>query len=220
MTTSYVPINSALFAAVFSGALGGIGAGLRTPTDTNSASATNVALVAVAGAFAQEFDTVWNSATPLDSATLHSAESLALGYFSGSAQPSLTSGPTSFPKIIPALIALLTAGQAYYTQPANGAAVAVADADATLTYAQGALRTVAARTATRTYRLSDANVPTGARITITVESNDAHTVEFLDDTGGFFLMTVPSNAQGTLIAQFDGTRWFAVGIGASAGVAP
>lgn len=59
----YTPINSQVYCAAFAGAYAGMTAGGKVPASTNTIDYD--AIAAVAGAFAESFDTNWNDATGL-----------------------------------------------------------------------------------------------------------------------------------------------------------
>lgn len=60
----YAPINSAVYVAAFTGALGGIAIGSGWITDPTPSDYSNVCIIA--GAYAQAVDIAWNNATPID----------------------------------------------------------------------------------------------------------------------------------------------------------
>jgi hypothetical protein len=78
---SYTVINSQMFTAAFAGALAGMGVSGRIITD--SVPDDYAGLVAVAGAFAQSFDTVWNSAAAVGTLEVSIAQEAAEGIWSG-----------------------------------------------------------------------------------------------------------------------------------------
>jgi hypothetical protein len=78
---SYTVINSQMFTAAFAGALAGMGVSGRIITD--SVPGDYAGLVAVAGAFAQSFDTVWNSAAAVGTLEVSIAQEAAEGIWSG-----------------------------------------------------------------------------------------------------------------------------------------
>lgn len=71
---SYTPINIPVYTAAFSGALSGMGASGRILTSADSSSYSNLAQIA--GAYAQEFDTLWNDATTANSFVLEAVQDL------------------------------------------------------------------------------------------------------------------------------------------------
>lgn len=109
---AYSPNNILMYIAVYSGALAGMGVSNRVPTDTNPASYAGLA--SLAGAFAQEFDTVWGSRTT-SLADISSAEEMAESTWQGrSPQPVAPfTNPTTYLEEVTALIAILTAQDDY-----------------------------------------------------------------------------------------------------------
>lgn len=89
---SYVPINVPAFVAAYSGAIAGMAVS-GWISDPSSADYTQV--TAIAGAFAQAFDTVWNSA-----AALNNLESAAIVSISTQEFANRGPGPQALPKFV------------------------------------------------------------------------------------------------------------------------
>lgn len=229
----YVPLNAHVFLAALTGAMAGLAGGTRTPTDATSTDDSNTA--AVAGAFAQSFDTAWGATEPnaVQEATIRT---ICEATWSGRGQPPNGQGitPSGYTPWCQGLIAEVQALSTWFstnvgTPPVgcncNGDPVALGDADQTITYAQGGFRTVATRSAARAYRLANTGVPKGAQIDIAVADQAAHTVSFFDDTSGAMLLTIANGNLGSLLAQaVDAggglTKWIMRQAGQSNGVAP
>ena len=112
---TYSPQNKTVFTAAYSGALGGIGAALKTPTDPVPTDPGVVSIADVAGAFAQSFDTVWGAVTPSELDVL-SIEEVSAAYFIGSAPPNAPpfNVPANWTAICEALVAIVKAGENYF----------------------------------------------------------------------------------------------------------
>ena len=110
---AYVPINLQMFCAAFSGALAGMGASDRVPTDNQVADYAGLA--SVAGAYAQSFDTEWGL-TPTTLLDLECAQELSEVAWQDRAPqavpPNLT--PANYTKLTQALIAMIKAAGAYF----------------------------------------------------------------------------------------------------------
>lgn len=110
--TTYVPQNTDMFLASFAGALAGMGASGRVPTDGNPADYTG--LTGTAGAFAQAFDQAWGI-NPANSLDVASAEELCEVAWQDRAplaiQPFLSS--SNYSQEAAALVAMIRAGDAY-----------------------------------------------------------------------------------------------------------
>lgn len=109
----YVPNNLAMFTAAFAGALAGMGASDRYPSETNPLDYAG--LTNVAGAFAQSFDTQW-AATPSSTLTVETAQQLCEVVWQEK-QP-LDVAPFNLPSnytgLTNALVAMINASTAYY----------------------------------------------------------------------------------------------------------
>lgn len=110
---TYDPNNVQVFTAAFSGALAGMGASNKTPVSTNSESDVNVGLANVAGAFAQEFDSLYSGATTtLAISTIQElCESVWQQRVPQFSPPFTT--PVTYEAICQALIAIVQAGIQY-----------------------------------------------------------------------------------------------------------
>lgn len=125
---SYTPVNSQIFFAAYSGALAGMVVSNRVPTDTNAASTANVGNAAVAGAFAQSFDTAWANAADANLLDVLATRHMCSMVWESRAPqalvtPSLT--PSSYTTLCNALIAIIGAATTYMSGqgiaiPANG----------------------------------------------------------------------------------------------------
>src|SRR5271166_1054660 len=107
----YTPNSPAIFVAAFSGALAGMGASDRVPTDTDAADYAGLANVA--GAFAESFDTaVGPIGMPVDTYITQSVEAVCEAVWEGrSPQPTATNlNPTTYAGLCQALIAIVQAG--------------------------------------------------------------------------------------------------------------
>ncbi|HEX6826576.1 MAG TPA: hypothetical protein VF077_09710 [Nitrospiraceae bacterium] len=83
---AYVPVNVDAYTNAYSGAIAGMAIS-GWIVDPDSADYANVA--AIAGAFAEAFDTVWNDATELDWLQIQSIQSVCQNQFTGHAPGSL-----------------------------------------------------------------------------------------------------------------------------------
>lgn len=112
---TYSPQNKTVFTAAYSGALGGIGAALKTPTDPMPTDPGVVSVADVAGAFAQSFDTVWGAVVPSELDVL-SIEEVSAAYFIGSAPPNAPpfNVPANWTGVCEALVAIVKAGENYF----------------------------------------------------------------------------------------------------------
>jgi len=106
----YTPNNLPLFLAAFGGALSGIGAGGRAPTDPNPLSSSSQLASAVASAFAQAFDTQWGASAPsqlaVDTTRIISAEAWT-------ERSATSTNPGDYTNWVRALIALVREGDTY-----------------------------------------------------------------------------------------------------------
>src|ERR1700690_2994846 len=83
---AYTPLNKTVFTAAYSGALAGIAAAEKSPTDPVPTDPAVVGSAAIAGAFAESFDTQWGSGAPSTLDVL-AIECAALGVFVGNTPP-------------------------------------------------------------------------------------------------------------------------------------
>lgn len=108
----YTPNNQTIYIAVFSAAMSGMAAAGRVNTDSNPAAYADPA--AVAGAFAQEFDTEWGArlTTDLD---LKMATQESYGLWEGRLGPADATAlnPATYLETVTALIAMIDAGGTY-----------------------------------------------------------------------------------------------------------
>src|SRR5271154_678404 len=112
---SYAPNNKTVYTAAFSGALAGIGASQKSPTDGSSTDPPVTGLANLAGSWAQEFDVLWgpNHANTLDVLAIESASE---GVFTGNCPPNVPpfTSPTNWTVTINAIIAMVKAGEGYF----------------------------------------------------------------------------------------------------------
>jgi hypothetical protein len=112
----YTPNNLFIFQAAFAGALAGMGASNRVPTDTIPTDPVNIGLTMVAGAFAQAYDTAWGSAVP-SSLDVESTEDVCQSAWWGRSPQAFISAnlsPANFTQLADALIAIVDAGDEYF----------------------------------------------------------------------------------------------------------
>lgn len=83
---SYTPVNQDMYLAAYAGALAGMGASQRVPTNTLEASYAGLAVIA--GAYAESFDASWNDAAQANTLEIDSAKALSEATWQ-------TRGPTS-----------------------------------------------------------------------------------------------------------------------------
>ncbi len=135
---TYTPDNLEAFIAVYSGALAGMGVSDRVPSNPNASHYSGLA--AVAGAYAQEFDTLWGvqATTDLD-IQLMTTVSEALWQSRSPVASGLFLVPATYATDCNALIAMLHASNTYFVAqgvspdlPASGGAI-VFDGPAALT---------------------------------------------------------------------------------------
>jgi len=113
---TYNPINDQVYFAAYSGALAGMAVSDRVPSDSSAANQANVA--AIAGAFAQSFDTEWNSATFITDIQNRCIEQSSQSVWqmrapqAGQVTPLV---PATYSATCRALIAIITAGGTYVT---------------------------------------------------------------------------------------------------------
>lgn len=108
---SYTPLNVDVFKAAFAGAAAGIGTAGRAPTITLATDPAVVNLVALAGAWAQAFDTAWG-ANPADGLQLTLIRQLSNDRWEGNYPSSLD--PASYASQVAPLIAIVTAAETYF----------------------------------------------------------------------------------------------------------
>jgi hypothetical protein len=111
----YTPINPGIFQAAYVGALAGMAASNRTPTDPLPADPVNTGVGTVAGAFAQSYDQAWGS-TPSTSLDVQSTGLVCQAAWWGRApQASVPANvnPATFTPLADALIAIVDAGDLY-----------------------------------------------------------------------------------------------------------
>ena len=110
----YTPINSQIFNAAYCGALAGMGASDRVPTNSNPASYTGLA--AVAGVYAQRFDVEWNNAAAPNALDVYSAQQLSESAWQQRAPivNAVTLTLSTYTELCAALVAMILAGKAYY----------------------------------------------------------------------------------------------------------
>lgn len=111
---AYVATNPTIFAAAYSGAFAGMLASGRVLSSSNAADYTGIA--AVAGAWAQQFDTTWASAANPGTAEVLDTYNQSYGVME-QRQPAVsnqTSTPSFWLSQVTAIIAAITAVLAYY----------------------------------------------------------------------------------------------------------
>lgn len=110
---SYTPQNVQAFTSSYSGALAGMSASNRFPKDPNASNYVDVAMIA--GAFAQELDTLRGSAVP-NVLELYLIESLTNQFWFSRAPLSsiLNFTPTTYAKQCAVVLGLVQAGIAYF----------------------------------------------------------------------------------------------------------
>ncbi len=85
--------------------------------------------------------------------------------------------------------------------------VALADATANITIAQGAWRNMAARAGNRVISIDATGAKNGNQLTVSVQDKGAFTVAFVDTASGATILTIPALTQGSALFQFNGTNW-------------
>lgn len=136
---AYVPNNTLIFTAAFAGALAGMGASDRVPTDSNPADYAGLATVA--GAFAQAFDTEW-AASPSNVLNIQATQELCEVAWQDrspganpdeNGNPSPFLNPATYTGLVKALIAIIRSGENYYAAqgivPPSGSGTPGAPAD-------------------------------------------------------------------------------------------
>jgi len=121
---SYTPINPYVYEAAYAGALAGMNASAYALQSNATTYAMNAA---IAGAWAQEFDTVWNSATTLNQLQFDAIRSLsetnwydrtpqALIYTDWASNGNTSAlTPATYLPTVTALIGVINAGSLYFT---------------------------------------------------------------------------------------------------------
>lgn len=111
---AYTPKNVGIFTAAFAGALAGMGASDRVPSEIVSTAYTG--LCQVAGAYAQQFDTTWafRATTGLDRDCVRQlSEAVWQDRSPQAVAPNLT--PSTYAGLVNALIAQVTAAETYFS---------------------------------------------------------------------------------------------------------
>lgn len=110
---AYTPNNDFLYCSVYASALAAITASWRVPTDSDAADYAEPA--AIAGAFAQSFDTLWDSPTA-NSLDIASAQELTYAVLESRA-PGIAAllSSTAWNKVTRPLVAIIQAGETYVT---------------------------------------------------------------------------------------------------------
>lgn len=113
---TYTPQNKTVYTAAYAGAIAGIAASQRTPTDSVPTDTPTVGEAALAGAWAEELDTQWAGAS---SSTLDvlSIEECSAAVFIGNCPPAVQpfTTPSNWSVPVAAVIAIVKAGEAYFT---------------------------------------------------------------------------------------------------------
>lgn len=108
----YAPLNGSVFAAAFAGAIAGMGASGRAPTFAISSDpAVAASLAALAGAWAQAFDTAWG-ANPADTLQIALVQQLSNDRWSGNYPASLATA--SYASQVAPLTAIIAAAETYF----------------------------------------------------------------------------------------------------------
>lgn len=208
---SYTPVNSQIFFAAYSGALAGMVVSNRVPTDTNAASTANVGNAAVAGAFAQSFDTAWANAADANLLDVLATRHMCSMVWESRAPqalvtPSLT--PSSYTTLCNALIAIIGAATTYMSGqgiaiPANGGGSGGVDVEdegialgnfTTLNFVGGGVTATDAGGG-----VADVTVPAVTSVAMVGDvtgNSAANTVERAAGSGGLFSVTGTAMAIG------------------------
>lgn len=121
---SYTPINSYVYEAAYAGALAGMNASAYTLATNATTYAMNAA---IAGAWAQEFDTLWNSAATLNQLQFDAIKSLsetnwydrtpqAVVYTNWASTGNVSAlDPSTYQQSVTALISIMSAASLYFT---------------------------------------------------------------------------------------------------------
>jgi hypothetical protein len=152
----YTPNSEAIFQAAYVGAMGGMAASNRVPTDPIPTDAVNLGAALVAGAFAIAFDTAWGLAVP-SSLDVDATEEVCVSAWWGRAPqanvPAMVN-PATYTKLADALIALVDAADSYFASqgitppPIGGSGVTNVTASAPITSTGGATPNIAITPAT------------------------------------------------------------------------
>jgi hypothetical protein len=112
---SYSPQNKTVYTAAYAGALAGIAASQRTPTDEVATDPPLVGNSDVAGAWAQELDTQWAGVTP-STLDVIAIEECSAAVFIGSCPPleAPFTVPSNWSATVLAVIAIVKAGENYF----------------------------------------------------------------------------------------------------------
>jgi hypothetical protein len=112
----YTPLNKTVFTAAYSGALAGIAAAEKSPTDPVPTDPGVVGSAAVAGAFAESFDAQWGAVVPT-TLDVFLIETVALGVFVGNTPPDVPpfTTPSNWNTTTAACIAIVKAGENFFT---------------------------------------------------------------------------------------------------------
>lgn len=106
--SDYVPTNLIVFCSAYAGAIDGMGISGRPITSPNETTYTiNPAELALA--YAEEFDTVWASATTPDTYQVLAILSASEGYFRG--KSGLSAHPANYLQTVSAIIAVINEGE-------------------------------------------------------------------------------------------------------------
>lgn len=109
---AYIPNNADIFVAAYSGTLAGMASSYRVVTDPTPADYASLA--AVAGNFAQAFDTAWG-ANPANSLQVEMAQEVCGGAWQErTPQTSPIAPPSQFLSWCQALVAVIQAGSTYF----------------------------------------------------------------------------------------------------------
>lgn len=106
---AYTPINLPVYIAAYAGALAGMGVSDRVPSDTNAADYD--ALCAIAGQYAQTFDTLYNPGST-DTLYTEAIEEMSEAVWQNRAPQSVTAGAMT--SMCNALIAMLSSAGSYF----------------------------------------------------------------------------------------------------------
>lgn len=112
---AYTPINTQMYNAAFTGALGGMLASGRVPTNASQGSYGQA--IAVVGAWAKSLDVAWNNAATSNALEVYSAKMASEGVWQN--RTPATNDPlnlvsTTFDVETAAIVAMILAGDAYY----------------------------------------------------------------------------------------------------------
>ena len=112
---TYPPQNKTVYTAAYAGAIAGIAASQRTPTDELASDPPVVGDADIAGAWAQEFDTQWGTVAPSTLDVL-SIEECSAAVFIGNCPPPTSPflAPSNWTGPVLAVIAIVKSGEAYF----------------------------------------------------------------------------------------------------------